>query len=244
MATETNELPPRNHNNPPDPLVIEADERIDTAEKWLTERPEITDAEMADKASFFITQVAATHKALDDQRLEEGRAFKAAQEAKYSKPLSMLVSAKDKLTKLRRAWLLKEEARLEAERKAREEAARKAAEEVERARIAAEKSKSPLRAEAALEEAQQRAEEAAAAVEQVPEKAQIRGQYTTKAVGLREVWGAEIVDFTQAFKTYKKRPEVVNAIKDAMEKVAKADAQKAKDINAAPAGVKYTVEKR
>lgn len=236
-------------NNPPDPLIVEADERIDTAEKWLVERPEITDADMAAKASFFISQVDATHKALDGQRLEEKRKFLAGQEAKYSKPLGLLLVAKERLTKLRRAWLLREDARLEAERKAREEAARKAAEEVERQRKAAENSKSPLRAEAAIEEAEQKAEEARAAVEQVPDRAQIKGSYTRTAVSLREVWSGEITDLSAAFKHYngKKHPyrDALNrAITECIQGFADKDAKLLKDPEKAPPGITFKMEKK
>ncbi len=247
MDTQT---PGIGHNAPPDLLIVEAGERVDVANRWLTERKEIGDAETADKASFFVTQIDATHKALDGQRLEEGRVFKAAQDAKYGKPLSLLVLAKTSLVNMRREWLKKEDARLAEERRVAEakiEAARKEAEEAAARALkeANKKNGDPLRAQIDAEEAAAKVRLAEVAAEQkAGEKAQIKGVYTTKAVGLREIWGAEIVDFAAAFKTYKKRPEVVNAIKEAMEKVAKADAQKLKDINAAPAGVKYTVEKR
>ena len=93
-------------NNPPDldPLIIEAGERIDAANRWLTERgnlDEWTD-EIADKANGFISQIGATAKELDDQRLRENREHTARQTAKYGQPLSLLDMAKSRLVVLRR----------------------------------------------------------------------------------------------------------------------------------------------
>lgn len=179
MAEAENPRAVAGANNPPDPLITEYLERIDTAEKWLAERPEITDETMADRAAFFISQVAATWKALDDQRKAESRTFKAAQDAKYNSPLTLLESAKGKLLVLRNAWLAKKQKKLdderaaaqaEADRVARETAATlKAAQEEE-----AKKGRTSLRTEQAAAEAQEKLEEAKAKVEAIPERAQIR----------------------------------------------------------------------
>lgn len=237
------------NNNPPDPLIAEAEERITTANRWLTERKEITDAAMADKLAFYISQVSGTFDALDEQRLQEGRDFKIKQDKKYSSPLDLLTRAKTALVALRTAWLKKEDARLLAEKAALEaEAKRKADAAAEAVRLAEEEAQKkggdPLRAAAAADALKKEAEVATERAQAEPAKAVIKGTYTTRAVGLREVWDAQITDAAAAFKTYKKRPEVVTAIRDAMQKVAKADAQKLKDVTAAPAGVRFFSEKK
>lgn len=236
-------------NNPPDPLIVESDERIDTAQKWLDERPEITDEAMADKAAFFISQIAGTHKALDEQRKKENRAFKKAQEDKYDTPLSLLDSAKAKLLVLRNAWLAKKQAKLDAERAAAQAEADRVAREAAATLKAAEaevakKGTTSLRTEAAVEAAKAKVAEATAKVEAVPVKAQIKGAYTTTAVSLRDFWFAEVTDLAAAFKHYKGNSDVQDAIREAITKVASAEAKQAKDTTKAPPGVVFKSEKR
>lgn len=241
-------------NNPPDPLLVEAAERIEAANKWLSERKEITDAVTADKLSFFISQADATWKALDGQRLQEGRDFDAAQKTKYS-PLALLKLAKEKLVPLRSAWLLKEENRLKAEREAAQKViddARKVAEEAVRKaeeEAAKDKGGNVLEAEIAAEEAKVAIAEAEKAAEKIPERSSIKGAYTTKAVGLRDHWSAEVTDLSAAFKHYnaKKHPrrEALNAaIREAIEGFADKDAKALKDVALAPPGVTFKMEKK
>lgn len=251
MDTQT---PGPGHNLPPDPLLVEAAERIEAANKWLSERKEITDAEMADKLSFFISQADATWKALNEQRLQEGRDFDAAQKAKYS-PLPLLALAKEKLVPLRRAWLQKEEDRLKAEREAAQKKiddARKLAEEAAQRAIdeaAKDKGGNVLQAEIAAEEAQAKIVEAEQAAEKVPERAHVKGVYTTKAVGLKDYWSAEVSDLSAAFKHYnsKKHPrrKALNAaIREAIEGFADKDAKALKDIALAPPGITFKMERK
>lgn len=255
MDTTTDPRLQMGANNPPDPLIVEADGRIDTANKWLTERAEITDAEMADKAAFFISQVDATFKALDGQRMDEKRVFLADQDKKYKTPLSLLERAKDKLVVLRRVWLRKEQDRIDAERAAAQKKiddARKVADEAQaRADKEAAKKKGGdvLRTEIAAEEAKAAivvAEEAAAAV---PDRAVIKGSYTTKAVGLRDYWSATVDDMSAAFKFYNakgnpKKERLALAIKVAIEQFAHEDAKAIKDKTKAPPGITFNMEKR
>lgn len=227
-------------NNPPetDPLIVEANERVDTANRYLTERADVDQwtQEIADRANFFIEQVDGTHKVLNEQRLQEGRDFDAKQKAKYQSPLSLLIAAKTKLQDLRRAYLKKQEDRLEAERKAKAEEARKlqeAADEV--ARKAAEEAKKkggdPLRAEQAALKAQVAADEAAIAAETAPTKATISGQYSSRATGLKDHWRAEIEDVSAAFKHYNKasnpvaKLKLATAIKEVIQDLADKDAR-------------------
>lgn len=248
MAATENPRAVMGANNPPDPLIVEANERVDTANKWLTQRPLITDMVTADKANFFISQLGATFTALDNRRKDENRDWLSKQDVIYKDPLALLTAAKTKLTDKRREFLKREEDRLAIERrKAEEEAAAKvkAADEAQRAAEAAAKKKGgdPLRAELAAQKAAEAAEEAQAKAEAVPERATISGAYSARATGLRSTWHAEITDFKAAFKTYKKDPAVVAAIKEAMTRVAKADAVRLKDTTKAPEGVRFWMEK-
>lgn len=246
--------PGAGHNNPPDPLILEADERIDTANKWLTERPEITDMDTADKANFFAGQCQATWKALDDQRLQENRAFQAVQDAKYKMPLALLKAAKDKVVALRTAFLKKEEDRLDAERRAAAaevERKRKEAEEaVRRAQEAAKKKGADvLRAELAAGTAAEAVAEAEKQAEAIPDRARVTGVYSARAVGLRSYWSAEIEDISLAFKHYNKKGTGTKAalekvIRECIVKLATDDARIFKDVDKAPPGIKFIEERK
>ncbi len=254
----TDELPPRTHNQPPDPLLAEAQERIDTANKYLVERgdPKAWTPEIADKANFFIGQCGETWTALDNRRKDENRAWLAKQDAIYKDPLTLLVSAKEKLTVLRRTYLRAEEDKLaEAKRKAdaEAEAARKAAEDAERRAQEAVTAKGgdPLRAELAAQKAKEAAEEAAAAAAAVPAKAVITGAYSTRATGLKDSWSAVIEDINLATKNYMKkthpsRPILVAAIRAAVQQIANGEARLLKTEDAAnfPPGIKFIKERK
>jgi hypothetical protein len=243
-------------NNPPDPLLAEAAERVDNANRWLKERGkwEDWDAETADKANFFVSQIGATFDALDGRRLEEGREFKKKQDAVYKTPLTLLEMAKAKLVPLRRAWLQREDARVQEERRKAEaevERKRKEAEDAERKAAEALKKKGgdPLRAELAAQQAQEAAAEAEQALGQMPEKAQIRGTFTTTAKGLSDFWSAEITDLSAAFKHYnaKNNPNksiLTAAISEAIQRIANAEAKRVKDETAGPPGIAFKKERR
>jgi pyruvate/2-oxoglutarate dehydrogenase complex dihydrolipoamide acyltransferase (E2) component len=245
-------------NNPPDPLLVEAEERIGTANRYLTERgdPGAWTAEIADKANFFIGQCGATWTALDNRRKDENRAWLAKQDAIYRDPLTLLVSAKDKLTALRRTYLKREEDRLAEEKRktdAAAEAARKAAEEAERkaAEAATVKGGDPLRAELEARKAKEAAEEAAEAAAAAPVKAAISGTYSTRSTGLKDHWRAEITDLSAAFRHYNKKghhakASLEAAIRDAIFDYANAEAKRMKTEDAAnfPPGIKFIKERK
>lgn len=241
-------------NSPPDPLIVEADERIDNANKWLTERPEITDMDMADKANFFVGQIQATWDALDGQRLQEGREFKANQETKYKTPLELLVSAKAKLVALRRVFLKKEEDRLLAEKVKAEAEAKRKADEAEAAKRrmeeeATKKGGDPLRAEATAKAAVEAAAAAAEQASSAPTKAAITGVYSSRATGLRDTWTAQIIDISAAFKHYNKKGTGTKAalekvISECLTRLATDDAKIFKDETKAPPGIKFIKERK
>lgn len=243
-------------NNPPDPLIVEANERITTASKWLVERPLITDMVTADKANFFISQLGATFTALDNRRKDENRDWLAKQDVIYKDPLALLIAAKTKLTDKRRDFLKREEDRLAIERrKAEEEAAAKikAAEEAQRAAEAAAKKKGgdPLRAELAAQKAAEEAEAAQAKAEAAPERAQISGTYSQRATGLRDYWSATITDLNLALKHYggKKHPSrllIEAAIRECIQGIANKEAVvlKTEDEAHFPPGIKFLKERK
>lgn len=249
----------RTHNNPPepisdDPLLIECSERIDAANRLLTEVGEITDMETADKVNFFAGQIQATWKALDDQRLQEGRDFTATQTKKYRTPLELLVAAKAKVVAIRVAFLQKEEDRLaEQKRKAEDEAKRIADEAAAAAKRAEEqvtkKGGDPLRAEQEARRLAQEAEEARQAAAAAPTKAQITGAYSPRATGLRDVWSGEVTDVSAAFKYYNAktnpyRTTLARAVLEALQDIANRDAKLIKDEAKAPPGIRFIKERK
>lgn len=245
-------------NMPPetDPLIVEANERIDTGNRYLTERSDVSkwDKEIADKANAFIEQITGTYDALDKQRLQEGRDFKAKQEAKYKAPLSLLEAAKTKLTALRTKYLQNEEDKLKAERKKAEEAAAEAKRLAdEAARRAEEEAKKkggdPLRAELAAEEARKKAEALQEEAEAAPQKAQIKGTFSSRAKGLSDYWSAEVTDASLAARHYVKKGSFYKAefdagLKELVQKIANKDAVRQKVEPGEVPGIKFKKERR
>lgn len=252
----TDQTPGMGHNSPPDPLIVEANERVDTASKWLTERPIITSMELADRANFFISQIGATFTALDEQRKTENRQWLAKQDEKYKDPLALLAAAKTKLTDKRREFLKREEDRLAAEKRKADEAAAalaKAAEDAQHKAEEAAKKKGgdPLRAELAAQKAAGAAAEAQAKAEAAPQRAQISGTYSQRATGLRDYWSAEIVDLNAALKFYggKKNPSrllIEAAIRECIQGIAnkEAVALKTEDQANFPPGIRFIKERK
>lgn len=245
-------------NLPPDPLLAEAQERIDTANRYLVERgdPAAWTPEIADKANFFVGQVGETWTALDNRRKDENRDWLAKQDKIYRDPLSLLASAKLKLIDIRRAYLKREEDRLAEERRkveAAAAAAQKAAAEAERRaqEAATKKNGDPLRAELEAQKAREAAEAAAEAAAAAPVKATISGQYSARATGLKDSWRAEIDDISAAFKHYnnKKHPSrsiLAAAVEVAIQSIADREARllKTEDPANFPPGIKFIKERK
>jgi hypothetical protein len=239
LTSETNPRGIGDNNPPPDvdPLIVEAQERIEAGNRWLTERADIDkwDAEISDKLNGYLGQVSTTHSVLDEQRKEEGRKFTAKQKEKYEAPLTMMASLKAQLTVLRRKYLQKEEDKLlELKRKADAEAAeaKRQADEAQ-ARIQAELGKKggkPLQAQREALAAIDRANELQERAENAPVKATISGSYSARATGLKDKWGAKIDDLSAAFKHYNgkrsiHRDTLSTAIKECIQRIADNEAR-------------------
>jgi len=246
------------HNQPPeetspdDPLVNHALVVINGASECLKERADIEawTAEIAAEINAMISDIDAAHKRLDDQRLDEGRAFKKQQEAKYNAPLAKLLIAKTSLVDKRRAYLRKEEDRLAIEAKRLQEeaeTAQRAAEE--KAQQAQANTNDPLQAELDADMARRAAQEKLDQAAQAPAKAHIGGASSGRVTGLRDVWSAEITDLSAAFKHYnaKKHPSkpiLEAAIRAAIESIANREAATVKDLTKAPPGITFHKDRR
>lgn len=204
------------HNNPPveiEPTPFEMSEveigdLYAEAKNWLDGEPVSSQAQ-ADGLSKLIDDLRKAAKLADERRIEENRPFdegKAAVQARYAPLIADTKSVKGKAVlaidmakKALAPWLQK----LEDEKRAAAEAARKEAEE--KARVAQEALRASNvadlekreAAEALVREAQ-KAEAAATKAEN--SKAHATGG--TRAIGLRSVWRAEMVDGREAARHY------------------------------------------
>lgn len=243
------------HNNPPSEFQAAFDtvkgrvEKIaEVGNRWLTERPEITDADMAGKCTDFIAQVNAALKDVEAARRAEKKPHEDAAKAVDARfrPLGdLLGKIKEMLQPRLTAWLRKEQDRIAAEKAEAERKAREAQQEAERkAREAEEAAQKPgadaLGAAIAAEEAKKRAAEEAKSAA-TPIRAQAKGDYGTRAASLRTYYSAQIVDVMKALRAFKDHPDVVAAL----QKAANEAAREAKgDLSKAPSGVVFVAEQR
>lgn len=219
------DAPSLGHNLPSDADI--ARDRVEAlvanANRWLTERPQIVGEEMAAKCVDFLQQLAAEAKSIEAQRKREKQPHleAAAEVDRRWRPLAEMLDACIRLLKPRHSdWLLREQQRLETERRYKAEAAEKARREAEEA---ARKATAPqsVRDIINASQAERAAQEAAAAVAAVPERAQTRGSISGRARSLRTTWHARVDDLVDALSHYIDRPE----IRETVERLANADAR-------------------
>lgn len=209
------------HNLPPfETIKQRTDALIDTANRWITERGEIADEDMAGKANDFLTQLRAEFKAADKERKAEKQphldAGKAV-DAKYKPVTERLEKAANAIKKMLTPWLQKKQREEEeAQRSAQEEARAKAEAEAKRAEELA-KEGNAIDAEIAAEEAEQ-AVKAADKIAEAPVRAGVKGELGRTA-SLRTTYYGEIADFDKCLDHYKGHV----AIRETLEKLVNAD---------------------
>jgi len=208
------------HNlSPYEQMKSRVAELVDNANRWLAERPEITDEDMAAKCNDFVSQLTSQGKAVEAERGEANKPHRDAQaenNTKY-KTLGTLIETAAKLMKAKRsAWLQKKEAiRVEAARVAEEAA-------LEAMRIA-EETAAALEAEGAqtVEQVIEAEETAAAAEVAVKEAAKIANSKVTVSsgvgghnAGLLPVQHFEITDQDKAFAHFRDHPKMHDLINE------------------------------
>lgn len=196
------------HNNPPDePTALDLLKKrvsalVATANRWATERPVITDADMAGRCEDFLSQVRAEAKAVEDERKAQQKphdeAVKAIRAA-FSPLTAMLDAVRDVLAPRRTAWLVKEQARVAAEKKAADDAAYAAIEAVEKAKREAEEALTKpgadvIGAMVAAEAAAVAAALATKKADAAPVRAQVKGDFSQRARGLTTRWRWRVAD--------------------------------------------------
>lgn len=191
-------------NNPPAFEVIKG--RVDTlvavANRWATERPAITDEDMAAKCSDFLDQVAAELKAAEERRVAEKKPHldaAAAVDQLWNPLKAPLELIKRLLNPRLTVWLDAKRKRIEDERRQREaeaaEALRKADEAQRQAEATQQQGGDVIGTMLAADEAQRQADKAGKLADQAAgSRAQVKGVYGTRAKSLRTYWGFEVTD--------------------------------------------------
>lgn len=247
-------------NHPPEPIspsIERAQELVATTDKWITERPEITDEDIANRARDFVEQLRKASTALDDEHeIEKAPHLKAgkAVDDKFRTPRASIKLALDAMKLKLGTWMEKQRAKAaaaavlaaqEAERK------RKEAEELaEAARLAAEtKGASPIAAQLRAEEALEVAEQAEQVAAQGPAPTRVAGNFSSRSMGLRTTWHARLKVVTDPkeqdaltsalLKHYAKNRAARDAMAAACLAIADKQAKLDKRTDTAPPGIEF-----
>jgi chromosome segregation ATPase len=208
-------------------LQTRATELTDAARAWLSQAPVITTEDQAGKLNDFLEQISKHIKEVDDARKELKKPHSDAAKAvddTFKPVMNKLDAVRALIKPLRLLWLQKKEAerqeevkKAEAEAAAAEEAAQDAVAEAEVAEGGniMDAHMASQAAEDAATEARDRADDLARG------KTSLKGEYGSKAAGLRSTWYAVIDDPQKAFLTFHDHPDVVAVL----EKLASAEAR-------------------
>lgn len=233
-------------NLPPEPIdpfdaiKRRVEDLVKAANEWLASVPEITDETTATACDSFLSQVKAEIKALDEDRKainEPHRKAIAENDERFRPITAMLKKVQDLLSPKKTAWLKREQERIaEERRKAEEEALRK----LQEAEAAAAKEPTTVEEAVAAEEKIKAAESAIKMADRLAKaKAQVKGDLSARASGLRTYWHARITDYQAALKHYGEHPKV----REVVQSLADADARTQKDALNVPGVEAYSDQK-
>lgn len=194
-------------------LKDRADTLVNTANRWLKERPEITSEDLAGKCSDFVEQLTKHEKACETARKNDKQphidAGKAVDE--QYKPLSSALEMAKKLLKSKLTpWLQKKETeRLAAIKKAEEDAMAK----IEEAEAEALSEPTTVQEAMKAESAEADAEAALKRLDRIARmKATVQGDLGSRARGLKTRKEAVVSDYAKALNHYRDNAEVVALI--------------------------------
>lgn len=200
------------HNNPPGE-IDEALERLaklqEAADVWA--KATISSAKAASRAADFDAQLLREYQKRDKQRDDEKRPHDEAAKAvqhRWKPILDGIAACRAVISGKLRTWKLAEQSRLDAERA---EAALAAAEERHKAEAARAVSEKPEATATEIAAAVVATETAAAATKQLtlmPERAQVRGEVSTRATGLRKRYVATVTDIDTCFAHYRANAKI------------------------------------
>ncbi len=216
------------HNQPPEdkyaPYRDRTHDIVESANDWLKSVKEITDLPTAKACDDFLKQISDEIAAIKSDRMAWNKPYEDAVKANNEafRPISTLLEKCQELLKpLKVRWLQREKDRLAKERAEKEAAALKAMQD---AADAAAKATTSVEAAVRADEAQERASELLDAAQKASTaKAQVKGDYATKASGLRTYWKAEITGFRQAMLHYENHPKMVELVQELADADARAD---------------------
>jgi len=232
------------HNRPPDDddPIERAAALVANANRWISERPEIVDADMAGIAQDFVGQLRANREALEKAMKEERApydAMSAAIRIKYRNPLELIGLGLLKMNEKLGPWLKRDQERLDREaaerRRIAEQAKRDANAAIERA-----VTNPSLEADLEAADATKRAEALDKAATKPPERAGVRGDLSPRRMTMHRRWQAELVDADAALRHFGNAAEVRKAAVDAATKLASELARECKgDPKQCPPGFKF-----
>lgn len=231
-----NDLPPRDHNQPQETTTLDrVAEIIAAANSGIRDILQINDEETAGRCQGFVDQLRETKADLEAARKAEmaphDEAIKAIR-ARYGDHLALLELARTKLQPLLDDWLDRKSAQL-VDAKAKQQADAIAAQaNADRLRRQAELPGSTLQQQLEARRAQEQADTVADKAAKPVARAQIKGEWSDRAMSQKATWSAEITDVDKAFAIYRNHPD----IKATLTKLASADARRLKDAAAAPPG--------
>ena len=232
------------HNQPPTDPFENARALVANANRWIAERPEIATEEQAGSAQTFVDQLLATRDDLDAAWAKEREPFDqelVLLRVRYRAPLDLLDVAIAAMRAKAAVWLRKKRDRLDAEKREREGAARRLRAEAERklaARICRAAQRCAWsRAQVAAQHATVEAARVEKALGRKPTRAQVKSDYAAKAMSLRTVWHAHIVDESKALDFFCNRGGSRAALLALCLAEANRMARRDKRTDAAPPGV-------
>jgi hypothetical protein len=234
--------PTLGHNRPPAPTPLDrATELIANANRWIAERPSITDEETAGLGQGFMQQLRDCRADIEAAQQEEREPHDtaiAAIRARYRDPLALVDIALRKMGELLAPFLKAKDDRLRREAEERNRIALEAQHRADRALERA-RATGTVEDQLTMERAAEEADAARKAAGRAPKRAQLKGDYSPKAMSLREYWSAEVVDDALARQSYAQHPEVLEAQLAAARKIAGREARAAKREDAAPPGFRF-----
>lgn len=241
------DLPPRDHNNPPGPvvpatLIAKVQDHTDAAGAWLDLKA-IESKEQAEKATDFVAGARKVWKELEAERKTQKKPHDDAGQAVqdlFTPLLAKIDTSAKKVLALQSEWLKAEKKREDDERKEREATAQRIADEAaQRAREAEARNDISGMIDA---EAESKAAAKAVKAASAPVKAQ-SGSATGggRTVSLRTTYYCVVEKRGPALAHYRDHPEVTALI----ERLATADVRaQPKDQKTAPPGFRLVKEEK
>jgi hypothetical protein len=220
-----------------------ADDLILNADKWIKERPEITDDEQAGACQLAIDQLLAVKADLEQARDTERKPHDdaiAAITVRFRDKLMMVGIAVVRLREIAGAWLSKKRERIAAEAVERQRLADEAKRKANEAITTAVTTPS-VGADFEAQRATEAAQTAEVAALKPAARAQVRGEYSSKAMSLHAYWHAEVIEGreSEALRSYAKNPAVRAVALKKAKQLAGELARREKREDAAPPGFRF-----